>query len=302
MRSSAHLNQAKYERTEESDEFYTHLADIKKEVGYCRDLFKGKVVYCNCDDYRFSKFHEYFTDNFAELGLKKLITTCYKRQDLFDHEDAVCVEFDGVSRRQKTLKGDGDFRGGECLEFLKEADIIATNPPFSLFISFIETLKEYNKKFLIIGHMLAMHYEGVFPLIKQEEIWIGSKINRFIRPNGSIHGVNCLWYSNLRKPPDPPKTTLTKRYKPEEYPKYGNYEAIEVDTYKNIPMDYKGVMGVPLPFLAALNRKQFKLIGVSHIWDRNPDKGAEHLAHGDSPYLNGEKLFVRVFIKNNDPK
>jgi hypothetical protein len=279
------------------DEFYTQLTDISKEMKHYKNHFKDKVVYCNCDDPRVSNFFHYFSYNFEKLGLKKLITTCYKSQsmDLFsesDSEQAIYLEYDGDKNNNNVpdpeeigiveLKGDGDFRSAESIELLKQADIVVTNPPFSLFREFVTQLDEYDKKFVIIGNVNAITYKETFRLIKENKLWLGASIhsgdrefgvpddyplkaassridedgNKFIR----VKGVR--WFTNLDYKERHEDLILYKNYTPEEYPKYENFDAINVNKTKDIPADYNGYMGVPITFLDKYNPDQFEIIGL----------------------------------------
>ena len=244
--ANKNLNKAKEAK---KDEFYTQLEDINNELRHYREHFRGKTVLCNCDDPRVSNFFTYFAYNFEFLGLKKLITTCYKNQniDLFSQnkcEQAVYLVYEGDKNGDhipnaeeigvKPLKGDGDFRSKECIELLKEADIVVTNPPFSLFREYVAQLMEYGKKFLIIGHQNAIKYKEIFPLIKENKLWLG-------------YGEDIILY---------------KHYTPEEYPKYENLDAINVNRTEDIPCDYDGLMGVPITFMDKYNPEQFEIIGV----------------------------------------
>ncbi|HNI05744.1 MAG TPA: adenine-specific methyltransferase EcoRI family protein, partial [Flavobacteriales bacterium] len=263
------------------DEFYTQLSDIEKELRHYKSHFKGKVVYCNCDDPRISNFFHFFSYNFERLGLKKLIATCYKSQnmDLFsqnDSEQAIYLEYTGDKNGNnipdaaeigiKELKGDGDFRSKECIELLKQADIVVTNPPFSLFREYVSQLIDYDKKFIIIGHQNAITYKEIFKFIKDDKLWLGYGFNRnmahFINAHyedyasdtdhkeGMIRVSGVVWYTNLEIKKRHEDMILYKTYKGNEveYPKYDNYDAINVDKAKDIPMDYLGVMGVPITF------------------------------------------------------
>jgi hypothetical protein len=285
-----------------NDEFYTQLSDIEKEIGHYKEHFKGKTVFCNCDDPRVSNFFHYFSYNFEFLGLKKLITTCYKSQsaDIFSEnasEQAIYLEYEGEKDGGrvptveqigiKPLKGDGDFRSPEVIELLKEADIVVTNPPFSLFREYISQLMEYDKKFLVIGNINAITYKEIFHLIKQDKAWLGINMGRgisgFIVPNhyelyGSeariddsgrriVSTNNCLWLTNLDYPQRHEDLILYKTYKgnEQEYPKYDNYNAINIDKTKEIPVDYTGAMGVPITFLDKYNPEQFEVIALGII-------------------------------------
>ena len=277
------------------DEFYTQLGDIENELRHYEPHFKGKVVYCNCDDPRVSQFFEYFSSNFEFLGLKKLITTCYKNQewDLFsrhDSERAIYLEYHGDQDgdlivgddevTKKHLWGDGDFRSAECIKLLKEADIVVTNPPFSLFREYVAQLMEYNKKFLIIGPRNAITYKEIFPLIKENKIWLGNhNVSSFVVPgdNGKSYldeesgrwfqkFGNVGWYTNLPHAKRHEELILYKKYSLEEYPHYDNYDAIEVSKTKDIPRDWPDAMGVPITFLDRYNPDQFEILGITKTW------------------------------------
>ncbi|MCZ2131493.1 MAG: adenine-specific methyltransferase EcoRI family protein [Bacteroidia bacterium] len=284
------LNQAK---TNKKDEFYTQLSDIERELKYYKKHFKDKVVYCNCDDPRVSNFFHFFSYNFEKLGLKKLIATCYKNQDmdLFSQnnsEQAIYLEYTGDKNGNnipdpkeigiKKLKGDGDFRSKECIELLKQADIVVTNPPFSLFREYVSQLIEYDKKFIIVGHQNAIKYKEIFPLIRDNKLWLGygfkGGAGHFInehyedyatatdRKEGMIRVSGVHWFTNLEINKRHEDLILYKKYTPEEYPKYENFDAINVDVTKDIPMDYEGFMGVPITFMDKYNPDQFEIIGV----------------------------------------
>jgi len=274
------------------DEFYTQLPDIERELKHYKNHFKDKVVYCNCDDPRVSNFFHYFSYNFEKLGLKKLIATCYKSQsaDLFsqnDSEQAVYLEYEGDKNGNfkpdaeeigvKPLKGDGDFRSPESIELLKQADIVVTNPPFSLFREYVAQLIEYNKKFVIVGHQNALTYKEIFPLIKENKLWLGYGFKggaaHFInehyedyatatdRKEGMIRVSGVVWFTNLDINKRHEDLILYKKYTPEEYPKYDNYDAINIDKTKDIPVNYDGVMGVPITFMDKYNPEQFEILG-----------------------------------------
>jgi hypothetical protein len=278
------------------DDFYTQLSDIEKELKYYKPHFKNKIVYCNCDDPRVSNFFHYFSYNFKNLGLKKLITTCYKNQnvDLFSQnnsEKAIYLEYDGGSNKNnipdlkdvgiKYLNSDGDFRSPECIELLKQADIIVTNPPFSLFREYVEQLINYNKKFIIIGHQNAITYRETFKHIKDEKMWLGqsiksgdrefqvhdsyelsSKSQRVEDGKKFVRVPGIRWFTNLDYKERHEDLILHRRYNSNEYNKYANYNGINVDKTKDIPMDYKGFMGVPITFLDKYNPEQFEIIGL----------------------------------------
>ena len=275
------------------DEFYTQLSDIERELKYYKHHFKDKVVYCNCDDPRVSNFFHYFSYNFEKLGLKKLITTCYKNQsmDLFsqnDSEQAIYLEYNGDKNGNfvpdpneigiKHLKGDGDFRSKESIDLLTQADIVVTNPPFSLFREYVAQLIEHNKKFVIVGHQNAISYREIFKLIKDNELWLGygfrGGAGHFInqhyedyatatdRKEGMIRVSGVHWFTNLDISKRHEDLILYKTYNEEEYPKYENFDAINVNKTKDIPIDYKGYMGVPITFLDKYNPDQFEIIGL----------------------------------------
>lgn len=280
------------------DEFYTQLSDIERELKHYKEHFKGKVVYCNCDDPRVSNFFHYFSYNFEKLGLKKLITTCYKNQqvDLFsqnDSEKAIYLEYKGDRNENnvpdieeigiKHLKKDGDFRSEESIKLLKQADIVITNPPFSLFREYVAQLMEFDKKFIIIGHQNAISYKEIFKLIKENKIWLGYGFKggaaHFINVHykdyatagdhkeGMIRVSGVNWFTNLEIKKRHEDLILYKRYhgNEEEYPKYINYDAINVDVTKDIPMDYKGAMGVPITFMDKYNPDQFEIIALGIV-------------------------------------
>lgn len=290
MTKNSNLHQAKNAK---KDEFYTQLSDIENELKHYKEHFRGKTVLCNCDDPRVSNFFHYFSYNFEQLGLKKLITTCYKNQerDLFsqnDSERAIWLEYFGDKNNNRVpdpeeigihqFAGDGDFRSGECIELLKQADIVVTNPPFSLFREYVAQLMEYGKKFVIIGNQNAITYKEIFPLFKESKIWLGSslsyaafkvpssyeeKSNRFwIDESGQKWRSmgNICWFTNLDIPKRHENLILYKHYTPEEYPKFDNYDAINVDKVAEIPCDYDGVMGVPITFLDKFNPEQFEIV------------------------------------------
>jgi hypothetical protein len=265
-------------RNAKKDEFYTQLTDIEKELKHYKRHFKGKVVFCNCDDPIVSNFFHYFSYNFEKLGLKKLITTCYKSQkiDQFsqnDSEQSIYLEYKGDKNgnnipdieeiETKLLDGDGDFRSEECTELLKQVDIVVTNPP--LFPEYVEQLIGHDKKFLIVGSVNVISYKETINLIKDNRLWLGyNTVRHFKRPDGSMFETGRqLWYTNLEISKRHEDIILYKTYNPEEYPTYVNYDAIEVSKTKDIPMDYEGAMGVPVTFLEKYNPEQFEIIGSS---------------------------------------
>jgi len=329
-------NQAK------KDEFYTQLVDIEKELKRYKDQFRGKVVYCNCDDPFESNFFKYFAASFNALGLKKLITTSYVKSPivggqlpLFEIEglkpkgkEPFKIEINEVSdanadgavsladvewlikhdaNATTPLKGDGDFRSDECIELLNQADIVVTNPPFSLFREYVAQLVKHGKKFLILGQQGAIIYKEIFPLIEENKIWLGYNnggTKWFQVPDDydiatesrkkivndvkyfSMGSVN--WFTNLDVARRHEQMTLYKKYIPEEYPRYDNYDAINVNYKAEIPMDYDGVMGVPVTFLDNYNPEQFEIIGLDRYTGKNGDKDFT---------INGKLLFRRLLIK-----
>ena len=283
MSNNTNLNIAK---SAKNDEFYTRIEDIEKELKYYKDFFKGKVVYCNCDDARESNFFKYFSKNFEFLGLKKLITTGYKAEGKGvvliyegDKNSNHKVEDNEIVVRE--LEGSGDFRSEECVEFLKEADVVVTNPPFSLFREYIKQLMDYGKKFLVIGPMNAITYKEIFPYIKDNELWLGNQnVKEFRSPNGEIKKFgNILWYTNIQHKKRNTPLDLYKRYS-NEYPKYDNYDAIEVSKVSDIPMDYDGVMGVPITFLDKYCPEQFEIVKF-----RKGDDDKDLAVNGKTPYF-----------------
>ena len=302
-----------------NNEFYTRLEDIESELKHYTEHFKNKIVLCNCDDPRVSNFFYYFSHNFEKLGLKKLITTCYKSQerDMFsknNNEKAIWLEYNGDKNGNRVpdpeeigihnFKGDGDFRSEECIELLKQADIVVTNPPFSLFREYMAQLMKYEKKFLIIGNQNAIHYKEIFPLIKTNKLWTGYEYPKLFRiPNDSkgksvklIDGIkyqqfgNICWYTNLDTQKRHEELILYKSYNPKDHPKYDNFDAIECCPITNIPMDYDGLMGVPITFIDKYNPNQFEIVGIlNHGCDSEYDLA--------KPILNGKEKFSRILIR-----
>ena len=282
------LNDAKKAK---KDEFYTQLSDIENELRHYKEHFRGKTVLCNCDDPRVSMFFHYFAYQFEALGLKRLITTCYKNQtpDLFSQhncERAIWLEYLGDKNGNRIpdpeeigirqLEGDGDFRSQECIELLKQADIIVTNPPFSLFREYVAQLVQYGKKFIIIGHQNAIKYKEIFPLIQANKLWLGygfrggathfmSKYEDVATAGshkaGMIRVSGVVWFTNLEIKKRHEELILFRNYTPKAYPHYENYDAIDVSQTENIPCDYDGLMGVPISFMDKYNPEQFEIVG-----------------------------------------
>lgn len=328
-------------KSSKKDEFYTQLSDIERELRHYKAHFRDKVVYCNCDDPRVSNFFHYFSFNFEKLGLKKLITTCYKSQDvnLFTRnksERAIYLEYDGDKNGNNVpdpeeigiekLDGDGDFRSQESIDLLKQADIVVTNPPFSLFREYIGQLMDYEKKFVVIGSRNAITYKEIFELIKEDKIWLGYGFNAgnafFRTPHskefakgvyneetGLVKFRNVTWFTNLDISKRHQDLILYKTYNPDEYPTYVNYDGIEISRTKDIPMDYSGAMGVPITFLDKHNPEQFEIVGSSRTLGRPMSEFAEkgtytqggprfYLDNGDGTY---QRLYDRLVIKNKRP-
>lgn len=298
-------NQAK------KDEFYTQLIDIENELKHYKDQFRGKVVFCNCDDPKESNFVKYFSMNFEHLDLKKLIATHYKGANLFTQEPPYKLEYTGdkdgnrmpdPSEFMTKMISDGDFRSKECIDLLKQADIVVTNPPFSLFREYIAQLMKYNKKFLIIGNINAITYKEIFPLIKENKMWIGESMNGSNRwfqipdyyenyhkiENGKKYAfvAGVMWFTNLDTLKRHEKITLYKKYTPKEYPHYDNYNAIDVSKVTDIPVDWDGAVGVPISFVNKYNPDQFEIVALGNSRDNfTPNKD----------YVNPKKI-----MKNGD--
>lgn len=280
-------------KSAKNDEFYTRFDDVQRELNYYKDQFKDKVVYCNCDDPAESAFSEFFKLNFDHFGLKKLICTRYSESNLFQQFDPVKkygyrLEITGRDSLKKIeLKGSGDFRSAECTELLEEANIVCTNPPFSLFREYIDQLMKHNKKFLIIGSINAISYEEIFPFIKDNELWSGyTNPREFMNPEGKIEKLgNVQWWTNLDVAKRHDELVLYETYAPEKYPKYDNYDAINVDKTVEIPNDYFDVMGVPISFLDKYNPDQFEILGIT---DRQNTSGlrTKVYTNQDNPKFN----------------
>ena len=291
-------------KKEKNDEFYTRIEDIQLEMSRYKRHFKNKTVLCNCDDPLESWFVKYFSLSFEHLGLKRLIATCYRNNggELFSalnpSERGKLVIYDGDKNGNRMpdrsefeiqdLDGDGDFRSQECIEYLQQADIVVTNPPFSIFREYVAQLIEYDKKFLILGSANAITYKEIFPLIKENKLWLGvyNGMKKFMLPDGSEKSFgNIVWYTNMNHNIRNEGVLLYREYKPEKYPKYDNYDAIEVSKVSEIPEDYDGVMGVPITFLTKYNPKQFEIFGCR--------KGND----GIDVRVNGVDKYFRVFIR-----
>jgi len=330
-------------RTAKTDEFYTQLVDIEKELKHYKDQFRGKVVYCNCDDPFESNFFKYFAANFNALGLKKLITTSYVKSPIVggqlplfeveglkpsgkepfkieikkvpDTDNDGAINLDDVKYLLKhdkntatPLKGNGDFRSEECIKLLKEADIVITNPPFSLFREYVAQLMEHKKKFLILGDQNAITYKETFGYVKDDKLWVGYDNGGtkwfqvpmdYDIPTESrkkiVNGVKyfsmgrILWFTNLDTTKRNENIVLYKKYTPKEFPKYDNYDVINVDKVSDIPMNYNHVMGVPITFVDKYNPKQFEILGVAN--------SARWIGYKCLTIIQGRKIYNRILIK-----
>jgi len=298
------------------DEFYTQLSDIEKELQHYKEHLKGKVVFLNCDDPEESNFWKYFALNFKFLGLKKLIATHYG-----NGKPSYKLEKNNGDTIKTCLKQNGDFRSPECIEILKEADIVVTNPPFSLLREYIAQLMEYHKKFIIIGSINALSYKEIFKLFRENKMWLGYSIHsgerEFRVPNDypfdtlgyrvDENGIKYIkkgvrWFTNLDYKERHENLVLYKNYTPDEYPKYDNYDAIEVSKTKEIPINYKGLIGVPLTFMDKYNPDQFEILGM--ISSAGYDKevvGIPFIGEKDArPLINGKNTYARIIIRNKN--
>ena len=317
MAKNSNLHAAKVAK---NDEFYTMLTDIEKEMSYYKDFFKGKVVYCNCDDARESNFFKYFSKNFEFLGLKKLITTGYKAEGkgvvlIYEGDKNGNRKVEDSEIVVRRLEGSGDFRSEECIEFLKEADVVVTNPPFSLFREYVKQLMDYGKKFIIIGNTQAITYKEIFPYIKNNELWLGvSSFNcgmyfnvpekyeyadtyKFDRERDGkkvMRVSSICWFTNIEHSKRNIPIDLYKRYS-NEYKHYDNYDAIDCGKVAEIPMDYNSVIGVPITFLDKYCPEQFEIVGLM-----SGAKG-ENLTNGNDGrakfYVGGKGVYARILIK-----
>ncbi|HDR9280182.1 TPA: adenosine deaminase [Burkholderia vietnamiensis] len=284
-------------RLAKNDEFYTLKHDIENEVKHYRQHFKGKVVFCNCDDPEQSNFWIFFHQKFDDYGLKRLVATHYARDGkgagvLMCHDESRDEEGQPIIET-KPLQGDGDFRSKECVDLLETSDIVCTNPPFSLFREFITLITEKNKQFLVIGSQNAVTTKDVFPLIKSNRLWLGvSKPTGFRTPSGEMKTVGTYWYTNLEHKRRKEEVDLVRSYEGnrEGYPSYDNFDAIECGKVANIPMDFDGVMGVPTTFLENYNPSQFEIVSITMRWSPLRNKTYERepgTAPGEAHTLNG---------------
>ncbi len=328
-------------KSAKQDEFYTQFDDIAKELKYYKQHFQGKVVLCNCDDPYESNFFKYFALNFNQLGLKKLIATCYNGSPIAGDELPLLFELEESEPKKiaykveitevqdyngdgavnladvqyliqndknvlSLLKENGDFRSSECIELLKKADIVVTNPPFSLFREYFAQLMEYGKNFLIIGNQNAITYKEIFPFLKTDKVWLGynngaqtfqvpgsfERNNTFIKDGIKYAKFgNICWFTNLETAKRHEDLILYKNYTPEEYPHYDNYDAINVDKVSDIPIDYDGIMGVPITFMDKHNPEQFEIKGIDRYVEDNPNYGRRFT-------INGKEIYARILIRN----
>ena len=326
MAANANLHKAK---SEKNDEFYTQLTDVSKELMHYKQHFKDKIVFCNCDDPTWSAFWKYFHLNFKELGLKKLISTHYDRlQPTYKMEYTGGDDNDIEVGTITPLEGNGDFRNAECIELLKESDIVVTNPPFSLFREYVAQLMEYDKKFIIIGNMNAVTNKEFFPLIHEDKMWVGVNEKGGTRKGNSmcftvpdnftgktidVDGVpmaqvSVWWFTNLDFAKRHQKYIFWKNYTSEEYPKYDNYDAIDCGHSDRVPCDYDGVIGVPISFLNGFyNPEQFEIIWQASGNTRAccPSDILHNVLHysqhpedrGGCGVINGQRQYSRIFIR-----
>ena len=349
--ANKNLNAAKVAK---KDEFYTQLEDIERELQHYWQHFRGKTVLCNCDDPYESNFFKYFASRFNQLGLKKLICTCYNGSSIQGSELALFPEWREeeeepkriahklVITEVKDMNGDGavdmtdveilikndknvltqlqtgDFRSEECIELLREADIVVTNPPFSLFREYVAQLMEYEKKFLIIGNQNAITYKEIFPLIKENKIWLGYGFKgaaaHFVSPyedtatsgdhrKGMIRVSGVYWFTNLDHNKRHENFDLVCRYSPEDYPRYDYYDAINVDKTSDIPCNYPDAMGVPITFLDKYNPEQFEILNANDFRKNNSIPFKQHgLIKDKDGAINGKPTYARILIRNKHPQ
>ena len=350
--ANKNLNSAKRAK---KDEFYTQMSDIERELQHYWSHFRGKTVLCNCDDPYESNFFKYFALRFNQLGLRKLICTCYNGSPVQGNELPLLFKWDDEEPKRiaykveitevRDLNGDGavdlsdvqyllqndknvistletgDFRSRECIELLRQSDIVVTNPPFSLFREYIGQLVKYGKKFLIIGNQNNVTYKEIFPLLMQNKIWLGYKsgdmsfrVPPYSEPRATRYWVdengqkwrslgNICWYTNLDHKKRHEEIDLVCLYSPEEYPKYDNYNAIDVSKIANIPCNYDGAMGVPITFLNKYNPQQFEILNAN---DFRVNEDVPMKSHGlikdKEGAINGKPTYVRILIRNKHPK
>ena len=309
MATNANLNRA---RDAKNDEFYTQFTDVSNELMHYKQHFKDKTVLCNCDDPKWSAFWRYFHLNFSALGLKKLISTHYDTNNPTYRMEYTGGDDNDIDVGIKTqLEGNGDFRNQECLDILDEADIVVTNPPFSLFREYVAALMEHEKKFIIWGNNNAITYKDFFPLLKANKVWLGYIANKTCvfrlsdeytkwdekiteqmndgHKYGKCPAISVFTNLDIAKRHE--KLILRKKYKPEEYPRYDNYDAVEVSKISDIPVDYEGVIGVPITFMGKYNPNQFEIIGL----DR--DTVPKEFLVGGRLAIDGKTKYCRILIR-----
>lgn len=281
--SNIRLRQAQKNRY---DEFFTQIEDIDSEIAHYIEYLRDKTIFCNCNDYEETNFYRYFKDNFLRLELKKLIATKYEITGKPSYKIEICND---LIVKKMQLKGNGDFRSDECIELLKQSDIIITNPPFSLLQEYIMQLTSFNKKFIILGNINAVTYKRVFPLIIANKLFVHKNNNKsnmsFI--NSSKQKIDlggCRWFTNININLKNSFLNLCKEYIPEKYPKYDNLDIINVNKVSDIPADYDGIIGVPITFLDKYNNNQFEIVGCS-------------TTNKLKLYINGKEFYKRLFIK-----
>ncbi|HEB9432489.1 TPA: adenosine deaminase [Campylobacter coli] len=294
--SSSKLNNAKNIK---NDEFYTQYEDINKELNFYKNAFKDRIVYCNCDDPQKSNFTKFFKLNFDRLKLKKLISTSFNSNG----KGKIFIIEKNKPKYQGLLENNGDFRSDETIKLLKESNIIVTNPPFSLFREFIDILISNQKDFLIIGNANAISYKNCFNYMMKNKLWLGQNCVRwFINTKGElVEGARSFWFSNINNQKRNKKISLNRKYNNQDYITYDNYNAIEISKSKDIPSDYTGIMGVPITFLDKYNPQQFEIIGADYqvnsgelIYIKRNDWNGKT----DRAYINGKRLYSRIFIKH----
>ena len=334
-----------YAKKAKDDEFYTTYETIESEVLHYVEQFVGKTVLCNCDDPFESNFCKFFLRNFNKLRLKKLICTSYKSSKVIstqinlvdEQNEPVCskngyvlevtnigngtevlsdeyvTRFLYTNRVIRKLEGDGDFRSQECLEYLKTADVVVTNPPFSLFKEIVSEIMKYKKSFLLIGNQNALTYKEIFPLIQNNEVWTGYQFGEMkfkVPPSSEPRATrfwvdekgqkwrsmgNAMWLTNLDNDRRYKELPLTKKYNPQDYPKYDTYDAIHVKSITDIPCDYVGVMGVPITIINRYNSQQFEIVGEAN-------HGSDNEFDLFKPTINGKEVFKRILIRNKKTK
>lgn len=290
--SNIFLEKAKYAK---NDEFYTRYEDIEKELSHYKESLKNKIIYCNCDDPEWSNFYKYFTDHFVDLQLKKVITTHYN-----NNGNSYKLEYNGTNTIKTELQGNGSFMSDECIEILKHCDIVITNPPFSLFKEYIQTLLDNNKKFLIIGNFNAIKYKIIFPLLLKGEINCGYNWNfKFstVKENPTkkdLKGVGCCWFFNIKHKNKYNKLELTKTYNTNDYKFFDDYNVLNIDKVADIPNDYFGVMGVPITYLKKHDPNKFEILDAR---DYKIDKTKGMTVGTIKGHIEGKKKFERIAIK-----